>query len=135
MNRRTLASLSALVCISIILASLGPFPLRNALPMTTTINLFGCLQLTVHRLTHFVAFGLQALTLTLIGRQRWQRLLCLAATIGFGCLIEAFEFMSSTNIFEFSDVRDDSLAALAGFVIGEALLLSAFHDPKGRTRT
>jgi len=49
-----------------------------------------------------------------------QRLMALGAVILFGIIVEILEFLGSTNPFEFSDVRDDVLAACAGYAFAEA---------------
>jgi hypothetical protein len=114
--------LSLVIFVSILTGSLGSFHFPRRAWLDTRVDIFGLFQLTVHRLVHFAAFGIFAIILTLSGRLVHHRLLGLIGAICFGIVIELVEFLVSTNNFEFEDVRDDTLAALSGYMLTEAYL-------------
>jgi len=72
---------------------------------------------------HLLAFGTLSTSLSLTGRRIQRRILTLSLLIAFAILVETAELIGSTVPFEFSDVRDDLVAALVGYAIAEAFFL------------
>ncbi len=124
LNRPLLRNFAVLFCGLILIGSLGPFDFRGPW-LGAKVGFFGMFHLTPHRVMHFSAFGILAAVLTLSGSRIRDRLFGLAMAISFGVLIEVLEFLSTTNKFEYWDVRDDALAAFLGFALAEAFLLAA----------
>jgi hypothetical protein len=69
-----------------------------------------------HRILHFLSFGLLALLLMLAGDMN-SRLLVIFAVAALGLGIEFAQHCIFGNNFEWWDVRDDSLGAIAAFLI------------------
>lgn len=87
--------------------------------MTATITFLGLFRITLHRLLHFLAFGLLAAVITLLSSRISHRLSGLGLVICFGCAIEVLQWLQSRNGLEFRDVRDDAVAALGGAILTE----------------
>ena len=76
-----------------------------------------------HRIMHFFAFGALALLLVIATGKTKSRLLVTAAVVAFGFGIEYAQYRIFAGVFEWWDLRDDTLGAIAGFVIGSWRLL------------
>jgi hypothetical protein len=134
-------SLRLLRCFSIALGCLiaigslaTALDFRGTLAVGRKITIFGVFHSTPHHLIHFLAFGLLALLARLPARTLQQRLVGLAAPICLGFAIELFQSFTNVHGFEFLDLQDDIVAALAGYVLGEGCLFAAFLGRKQTTR-
>jgi hypothetical protein len=76
-----------------------------------------------HRALHWLSFGGLAFLVTLLGRNRRERLLAPAAVAGLGVSIEYLQHVIYANALETWDIRDDLFACLAGLLC--ALLVLA----------
>jgi hypothetical protein len=76
----------------------------------------------IHLLFHFIAFGTLTWLISLLARTERARLVGLLLALVLGVVIEWLEHAWYLAPFEISDVRDDALAALVGFLIGHPKL-------------
>lgn len=74
--------------------------------------------LTPHRLYHLVSFGSTALLLLLVASTRAAEIKAVAATILLGTTLEITQYAISHGVlFEWWDIRDDTLGALAAYLL------------------
>jgi hypothetical protein len=113
-----LISLPLLWIVVIFLGSLLPSHARQLLGTER--------HLAIHVFCHFIAFGTLAWLLSAIARTERLRLLGLLLAVALGLVIEWLEHAWYFAPFEISDVRDDTLAALIGFLAGHPKLFGRF---------
>ena len=120
MSRRLLRHSSVVLAGLVVAGSLGGLEFKNLLLKSIILlGLPGLFRLTPHRLAHFTAFGFLSVCMCLTFERSYQRILMLGSVIALGVLVESIEFFGSTNPFEFWDVRDDLVAACAGYALVE----------------
>ncbi|HTU47745.1 MAG TPA: hypothetical protein VMF91_21990 [Bryobacteraceae bacterium] len=78
-----------------------------------------------HRLAHFGAFGIAALSLVVIAETLSQRVGALAGVLALALAIELLQKAIHGGPVEYWDVRDDTLAAIAGSALGTWQLVRA----------
>ena len=100
----------------IALVSLGDLNFR---PAVNSIGTRFPSALSPHRVLHLLAFGVLAALSAKTTCRPSSRILAVAGVIAFGGAIEMAEFLKSHNVFEFWDLRDDSLGALLGLMVLE----------------
>jgi hypothetical protein len=71
----------------------------------------------MHRGIHFLAFGSAALLLLLLSRTRYREIRAVAALCLLGLSLEFVQHLVYLKPMEWRDVRDDTLAALAAFLL------------------
>jgi hypothetical protein len=76
-----------------------------------------------HSIMHFLPFGSLALLLVFITRDMRSRLLLTFAVGALGLGIEYAQYQIFGGEFEWWDLRDDSLGAIAGFLIASCAVL------------
>jgi hypothetical protein len=107
-SRIFLIRISPLWVLSLVIGSLLPGAAKTALGTHVPVQ---------HRLYHALAFGATAYLFLLIARGARERLYALLFTIGLAVAIEYLQYRISGGVFEWWDVRDDSLGVLAAVLI------------------
>jgi len=72
---------------------------------------------SAHRVVHFAAFGASALLLVSMSRSSSQKMAALLTVIGIAVSVELLQHVIYGCSFEAWDVRDDTLAAIAGYTL------------------
>lgn len=107
----------------IVLITVGSFlPTRAKVALgTTTDSRNAVTQHRVkaeHRLAHFGAFGIAALSLAVVAETLPQRVGALTGVLALALAIELLQKAMNGGPIEYWDVRDDTLAAIAGSALG-----------------
>lgn len=126
-SRQFLIRFSVLWIVLITVGSFLPTRAKVALGTTTDFN-SAVIQHRVkpeHRLAHFGAFGIAALSLAVIAETLSQRVGALAGVLALALVIELLQKALHGGPVEYWDVRDDTLAALAGSALGTWQLVRA----------
>jgi hypothetical protein len=71
-----------------------------------------------HRICHFLSFGSTALLLVLVGTTAPKRAAAALSVIGLGVLLEFWQHSIGGFRIEWWDIRDDTYAAIAAWLIG-----------------
>ena len=131
LSRSLLMRIAVLWTVAIVVISFLPLEIKEAIG-TETRSLIPAVQHRAalrHKAGHLIAFGIASLLFATASVKKIHRLYYFLLTAALGSIIEYMQHAIFDSVFEWWDMRDDTLAAAVGCLLGSLL---AFRIPSER---
>jgi len=125
LNRSLLMRIALLWTAAIVIGSFLPIGVKEAIGTETRSSLPAVQHRAAvrHRAGHLVAFGIAALLFATASTKNSHRLCYFLLMAALGSTIEYSQHVIFGSVFEWWDIRDDTLAAVVGSLLGPLVVL------------